>query len=410
MPRRRPQDYAMEIGPMGPIGEGKALLLRVSRNCPWNQCLFCPVYKGEKFASRGVSEIKSDIDAVRRVCDLIQGLPGGIGLGGAIKKGVRETLIRSHPEIYGDPGDVTKEEWFALQSLNLIANWLKHGAKRVFLQDANALSMKTRDLVEILQSLKKSFPTIDTVTCYARSRTCEQKSAEELQELKDAGLSWCFVGVESGCDGVLDYMKKGVKKREHIAGGQKVMDSGIQMAAFVMPGLGGRHKELAKEHLLDTTAVLNEVRPTEVRMRSLAVLQSTPLYEKWESGEFEAPSEEQMIEELRMLIEGLTFDCTVETFQLTNVFTVKGRLFEERDSLVNRIRLYQALSPVERARFLLNRYLYGGYLAFVESWGEYDVILQAMIEEAETSLEEGSNDAMQKVERAIFSIKSRGIP
>jgi radical SAM superfamily enzyme YgiQ (UPF0313 family) len=63
---KRPEDYTIEIGPMGPIGEGEALLLRVNRNCPWNQCVFCPAYKGTKFAKRSLEEIKGDIDSMAK--------------------------------------------------------------------------------------------------------------------------------------------------------------------------------------------------------------------------------------------------------------------------------------------------------------------------------------------------------
>jgi len=255
---KRPEDYTMELGPMGPIGEGEALLLRVNRNCPWNKCLFCPVYKGKKFATRSVAEIKDDVDAVRRVCDLLATAPWEVGLTGRIRKEAIEALIRSYPEIYGEvPARITQEQWLALQSLNNIANWLTHGAKRVFLQDANALFLKPADLIEVLQHLKKSFSTIDTITCYARSKTSAQRSAEELRELKDAGLSWCFFGIESGCDEVLDYMRKGATKKEHISGGQKVMAAGIHLASFVMPGLAGNSREMAPKHMLDTISVLN---------------------------------------------------------------------------------------------------------------------------------------------------------
>jgi hypothetical protein len=407
----RPENYTIEMGPMGPIGEGEALILRVSRNCPWNQCLFCPVYKGKRFSARSVEEIKRDIEATRRVCNLLNEVSWDTGFTGSIEKQVVETLIRRHPEIYGQyPISVTETQWLALESLSNVANWMLCGAKRVFLQDANALFMKSEDLIEVLQFLKKSFPTIETITCYARSKTCERKSSEELKELRDAGLSWCFVGIESGCDDVLNYMRKGVKGREHISGGQKIMDSGIRMAAFVMPGLAGNNKELMQRHVHDTLTVLNEVRPTEVRVRSLAILESAPLYTKWEAREFEAPSEDQMIDELRMLLEGLRFDCTIETLQMTNVFTMKGRLSEKKRELLEQIGSYQALPLLERARFLLDRYLYGGYLTFVKSWGKYDLRLNSVTEEAEISIGEKANDAMEKVEKAIFAIRSKGIP
>jgi len=411
MTGRRPENYTVEIGPMGPIGEGESLLLRVNRNCPWNHCLFCPVYKGRRFSTRSLSEIKGDIEVAHRVCDLFEAASQEVGPSGAIGTEAIEALIRNYPEIYGKyPLKVTREQWLAVQSLSHIASWLINGARRVFLQDANALFMKHGDLVEVLQFLKKRFPTIDTITCYARSRTCAQRSPEQLRELKDAGLTWCLVGIESGCDEVLDYMRKGAKKGEHIAGGQKIMDAGINMAAFVMPGLAGNNRELSQRHILETIEVLNEIRPTEVRVRSLAILELAPLYQKWESGEFGAPSEDQMIEELRMLAEGLVFDCTIETFQMTNVFTTKGPLSAKRDTLLEWIVCYQALSSEGRARFLLDRYLYDGYLACVKSWGEYDSRLQNAIEEAEISLEEPSGDAMEKVQRAIFAIKAKGIP
>jgi hypothetical protein len=408
---KKPEDYTMELGPMGPIGEGEALLLRINRNCPWNQCLFCPVYKGKKFSFRSAAEIKDDIDAVRRVCDLLPMASWEVDLTGRIKKEAIEEVIRNNREIYGEvPVRVTQEQWLALQSLNNIANWLRYGARRVFLQDANALFLNPKDLIELLQHLKKSFSTVDTITCYARSKTIAQRSAEELRELRDAGLSWSFVGIESGCDEVLDSMRKGATKKEHISGGQKMMAAGIRLAAFVMPGLAGNNREMSTKHMLDTVAVLNEIKPTEVRVRSLAILESAPLYLRWESGEFAAPTEDQMIEELKMLLEGLTFDCTIETLQLTNLFTVKGPLAAKREALLDRICHYQALSPLERARSLLSRYLYEGYFLFVHSWGKCDSRLQAVIEEAKKSIELQSNDALGKVESAVFAIKAKGIP
>jgi hypothetical protein len=408
---KRPEDYTIEIGPMGPIGEGEALLLRINRNCPWNQCLFCSVYKEKRFSARSAVEVKKDIDAIRRVCDLLQTASWEVGLAGEIGKEAIETFIKSHPEVYGDyPVNVTEGQRLALQSLSHILRWLMYGAKRVFLQDANGLFMKPRDLIEVLRYLKHSFPTIDTITCYARSKTGDQRSEEELKELKDAGLSWCFVGIESGDDQVLEFMKKGAKKKEHISGGQKIMRAGINMAAFIMPGLAGENKELAKKHIEETIEVLNEIKPTEVRVRSLAILETAPLYQKWESGEFEAPNEDQLVEELKMLIEGIHFDCTLETLQMTNVFTLKGPFSDRKGILLQWIEGYHSLSNEDRARFLLDRYLYDGYLACVKSWEMYDDRLNATIEEAQTSLEKHSPDALEKVERAIFEIKSKGIP
>jgi len=64
-----PDDYSCDIEPMGAIGEQGSLLLRVNRNCPWNRCLFCSLYKGRKFEYRTVEEIKHDIDVVKFLAD-----------------------------------------------------------------------------------------------------------------------------------------------------------------------------------------------------------------------------------------------------------------------------------------------------------------------------------------------------
>ena len=396
---------------MGPIGEGAALMLRVNRNCPWNQCLFCSVYKPSRFSARSVEEIKGDIDTARRIGDLLEGKSREMGLNGWIQQGVIEKVIREQPEIFGDyPTRVTQEQRLALRCLGNVAGWYMYGARRVFLQDANALFLKAGDLVEVLRYLKGAFPTVDTVTCYARAKTCAQRTPEELKELHEAGLSWCFVGIESGCDRVLDSMKKGATQGDHISGGQKLMASGIKMAAFVMPGLAGGDREMSGRHILDTLDVLNEIRPTEIRVRSLAVLESAPLRGRWEAGEFLPPSEEQMVDELKGLIEGVNFDCTFETLQMTNLFTFKGPLPARRNTFLDAISDYQALSPLERARYLLNRYIHGGYLDFVQSWDCPDPTLQKKIGEAEKSLEEESPEALGKVERVLWAVKSKGIP
>jgi len=51
-----------EQGVIRPPSEAFSLLVRVTRNCPWNRCLICPAYKGTTFSRRSVEEVKRDID------------------------------------------------------------------------------------------------------------------------------------------------------------------------------------------------------------------------------------------------------------------------------------------------------------------------------------------------------------
>ncbi len=400
-------DYCIDIGPMGPIGEGEALILRATRNCPWNRCLFCPTYKEKRFELRKVEEIKRDIDTVKRISELVEETSWKIGWAGRIGQEVISEVVQSHPEIYGrEPSDLTPENHTARRTLSNVINWIWYGKRRVFLQDANSLIMRPYELVEVLNYLKTTFPTVEIVTSYARSKTCAQRTLEQLKELRKAGLSWLFVGIESGCDDVLRFMQKGVTAREHIEGGQKVMEAGINLAAFIMPGLAGKDEKLSERHVSETIRVLNEIRPTEVRIRSLAILENSPLYAKWQAGDFEAPTEDQMIDELKAVIENLNFDCIFETLQMTNVlFNVRGRLSTGKKEMLAKIAQYKAMSLPERLRFRLNRYLYG-YLDYIK----VDAQLYQLIKEAKESLEKGLPEAEKRVEQAISAIKSKGIP
>ena len=63
---------------------------------------------------------------------------------------------------------------------------------------------------------------------------------EELKRLKEAGLCRIHIGLESGCDPVLDFIKKGSTAADHIQGGRNVVAAGISLSEYVIPGLGGR--------------------------------------------------------------------------------------------------------------------------------------------------------------------------
>ncbi len=412
MTAQKPEDFTIDTGPMGAIGESWSLMLRINRNCPWNRCLFCRVYKQKRFGIRSVEDIKRDIDNAERIRDLIEAASREDELGGPYGKEIFLRIITRHPEIYGRyPYGCTRIQYDAQRSLGNVANWVAHGARRVFLQDADALAMKPAALFEVLKYLKSAFPAIDTITCYARSKTLSRRYSSELRDLKEAGLTWCFVGIESGCDSVLSYMKKGVSREEHIDGGRKAAAAGLKIAAFVMPGLSGANRDMARKHISETAAVLNEIRPAEVRVRSLSILEGSPLHDRLKSREFMAAEEDQMIEEIRWLIEALRFDCTFETLQMTNpLFNLKGRFYALKSEMIEKIDRYLAMPPLEKARFLLNKYADGGYVKVLESRGSYDPEVHRLIADARKSIDRADHDAVQQAARAVFSIKSKGVP
>jgi len=281
--------YNFETGIYRPPSEGGSysLLVRFTRNCPWNRCEFCAMYKTEKFELRSVSEIKQDIDAIASLCsDLRKG-----GNGDAVTRESVVALISRYPELNYHQG-------FAM-----VYHWLISGGKTAFVQDANSLIMPTDRLVEVLSYLRKTFPSIVRVTSYARSKTLAQKKPEELVAIRKAGLDRLHVGLESGDDELLRTVKKGVTAEGHIKGGRKAMAAGFQLSEYWMPGLGGR--AMWANHAVNTARVLNAINPHYIRSRPFYTILGTPMHDAGEKGELQILTPEEQLLELKRMMEEL---------------------------------------------------------------------------------------------------------
>jgi hypothetical protein len=249
------------------------------------------MYKTEKFGLRPVSEIKADIDAMALISDELRQFSEKGGAVNGISKDAVVKFLNRHPSFSYHPG-------FAM-----LFNWLISGGRTAFLQDANSLIMKTGDLVEALQYLRSRFPGIQRVTSYARSRTLQQKKPSELSAIREAGLDRLHVGLESGDDELLKYVKKGVTAEGHIEGGQKAIEAGFEVSEYWMPGLGG--KSFSNNHALETARVLNKINPHYIRSRPFYPLPGTPMYQAWQEGSFVMLSPQEQLLELRLTIESL---------------------------------------------------------------------------------------------------------
>jgi radical SAM superfamily enzyme YgiQ (UPF0313 family) len=332
---------SFEQGPIRPPNEARSLLLRITRNCPWNQCLFCPVYKREKFSLRTVEEIKKDIQTAKDFADDIKAISWKMGESGQVTNAVINHLLSNHNYSY---------------SYKSVAMWLYYGTGECFLQDADNLIVKTNDLVEILRFLREKFPDLTRVTTYSRSRTVSRKSLDELKEIKEAGLDRVHIGMESGYDPVLKFVKKGVTAERHIDAGRKVIDAGMSLSEYIMPGLGG--KAMWKEHAIETARVLNQINPHYIRLRSLRVPERTLLYQKIVDGEFEMLSDDEVVEEIKLFIETLddTLTSTITSDHIMNLLEeVRGKLPDDKKHMLEIIEKYQRLSEDQRLIYRIGR-------------------------------------------------------
>ena len=328
---------AFELGPIRPPSEAYSLLIRATRNCPWNKCLFCNAYKGSKFELRSVEEVKKDIESAKATSEGISELAWSAGHGDQVRE-VAATLYNQAD--YGP-------------CVHNVALWLWAGAESAFLQDSNTLIMRTPELVEVITFLKKTFPSLKRVTSYARSHTSARRSPQELKELKDAGLDRIHVGLESGCDPVLTYMRKGATAKQHIEGGRKVRQTGISLCEYVMPGLGG--KEMSQEHARETARVLNEIDPDYIRLRSLHIRPDMPLWHKLQ-GDFEMQTEDEVVAEIGVFIDNLQVTSQLKSDHLLNLLPeIEGKMPDDKQNCLDIIDKYLALPYEERLNFRLGR-------------------------------------------------------
>lgn len=327
-----------EQGPIRPPSEAESLLLRFTRNCPWNKCQFCSTYTGESFSRRSLEEIKNDVDGVSGIISQVGERSLRLGHGGEINREVLADVYRTgnHPAMH-------------------VASWMYRGGKTVFIQDANSLIMKTSELVEAIRYLKEKLPTVERITSYARSGTLLRKSGEELKEIGLAGLNRIHVGMESGSDAVLKFMEKGVTAREHIEAGRRVVEAGISLSEYVILGLGGRN--WPEEHPVETARVLNEINPHYIRLRTLAIPKEAPLYEKFVSGRFQEQTEDEIVAGERLMIERLEGiqSHLVSDHMLNLLEEVRGRLPEDKDYMLSVIDRYLSMPERDRANFRLGK-------------------------------------------------------
>ena len=328
-----------EQGPIRPPSEARSLLIRVTRNCPWNRCTFCPVYKGTRFSLRPKAHVIRDIDAVHAHVEAIRA-----------RSGQSRT-----PAAYIEPAtSAANSDMAAFQAA---VHWSLGNMESIFLQDANSLLMPPKDLIEIIRHIKHRFPWVRRITSYARSHTIARISDSDLQQMARSGLNRIHIGLESGCDEVLKKVAKGVDRATHIKAGKKVKAAGMELSEYVMPGLGGR--DLSDAHADDTADALNRIDPDFIRLRTLAVPGNTPLAEQMASGDFQKMTDAETASEIRRFLGGLSgITSEIASDHILNLFEeIRGRLPEDKPAMLDTLDRFLALSPQEKMIYQVGRRL-----------------------------------------------------
>jgi radical SAM superfamily enzyme YgiQ (UPF0313 family) len=274
--RLRLKERGYDFPPYRPPSEAYSLLLRVTRGCPWNKCLFCSMYKDIPFERRPLAEIKEDIEQAA--------------------------------QLYGE------------------------SARSAFIGDSNSLVVKTEHFCEVLQSLYASFPHLERVTSYARARTIAKKDLGELRQLRQAGLVRLHVGLETGDAETLRLINKGATPQEMIEAGLRAKEAGFELSLYILLGIGGMQRW--KEHADGTTTVLNKIDPHFIRVRSLVPQPGSLLYDMTDRGEFSLPTPDWILKEEKRIIEGLDVTSEFLSDHISNYLPLNGQMPHDKAALI----------------------------------------------------------------------------
>ena len=263
-----------------PPSEAYSLIVQVTYGCSHNTCAFCGMYKEKRFALRPLAEVLEDFRLAR--------------------------------QYYRSVG-------------------------RIFLADGDALIRKVSDLVTILDTIRELFPECERVSSYASPTSLQIRTDEELQLLRDKGLTLLYMGLESGCDDVLKLMRKGHTSAEIVECGQKVKRNGIGLSVTAITGLGG--PELMEAHAVDTAKALNAMNPEYIGILTLVVEDGTPLQDWVREGKFHLLTPAQVLQETKLMVEN--FDSPGSVFRMnhaSNYLSLNGTLNEDNEAMLAQIR------------------------------------------------------------------------
>ncbi|XOF34703.1 MAG: radical SAM protein [Candidatus Electrothrix sp. YB6] len=142
--------------------------------------------------------------------------------------------------------------------------------KTVFLADGDALVIPQKRLLNLFEQIRNDLPWVRRISLYANCRNILKRSAEELAELKQAGLGRIYMGLESGHDPTLKAIRKGATAAEMVQAGRRVREAGIFFSVTCLLGIAG--PAYSQQHAEATAAVLSRMQPNQIAVLTLMLL------------------------------------------------------------------------------------------------------------------------------------------
>lgn len=271
--------------------ERSSFMLPVTVGCPYNQCKFCNLFRHLRYRELPAEKIEEELKRVK--------------------------------DIGGSP-------------------------TKIFLGDGNAFGLKTERLFWILERIQSYFPDCRTINMDATVTSILQKSEQELKRLAEYGVRHLYLGIESGLEDVLTFMKKDHTVSEAYEAIERLQAAGLIYDAHIMTGVAGRGR--GRENADALAQFLNQTHPAHVVNFSMFIHREVPLYREIENGNYVPADELESLREEKRLLEQLNIPVKYEGFHDCLQIRVRGKLPSDQEKMVGKletfIKKYEAKPPI----------------------------------------------------------------
>lgn len=298
-----------------PPYEADSLLLEVTAGCTHHKCKFCTLYNDLPFPFRmsPMEDIESDL--------------------------LEAQILRTNPHS---------------RMLNRLQGKAEpEPIRRVFLAGANPFVLKTEKLLKIAELIRKYLSSVQSIGCFARITDSVKKSDEELRQLRQAGYNGLTIGVETGDDAALAFMRKGYTSRDILTQCGRLEKAGIKYGFFYLTGISGKGN--GESGAKATAEIFNQLHPFLVGPNMLTIYPDSELYQEIQNKNWEEEGELEKYRELRTLVENLNISTCFAAMGASNAFQLRGRLPEEKEKLLAVLdRIISEVSEDELRRYRKN--------------------------------------------------------
>lgn len=215
------------------------------------------------------------------------------------------------------------------------ANRYYGNVPRVFFTGANPFVLSADKLKTLAEMVRKYYPKIKSIGCFARITDITPKSIDELKELHALGYDGLTIGVETGSDEALAFMNKGFQVKDVLEQCQKLEEAGISYNFFYLTGIYGAGG--GEKGAIQTAEIFNQLHPQIIESSMLTIYPTSELYQEILKGNWKEENEIEKLIELRTLVDRLAIETRIVTDGASNLIQVRGNLPKDKKRLLKHL-------------------------------------------------------------------------